>query len=349
MSASNMKTIDLRSDTVTRPTADMRRAMADAEVGDDVYGEDPTVNRLEALAAEMLDKEAALFVSSGTQGNLLALLCHCQRGDEYIAGQTAHCYRTEGGGGAVLGGIQPQPLDFCADGTLDLEQVERAIKPDNIHFARTRLVCLENTQAGKVLPLDYLHDARRLVDRHGLALHLDGARLFNAACKLGVSAQAVAAPFDSVSVCLSKGLGAPAGSLLAGSRDLVAAARRNRKMLGGGMRQAGVLAAAGIVALERHVERLCDDHDNARRLAEGLAGIEELEVDPAAVQTNMVFVVVARGDAEGFSQALRERNIVIPAVTPMRLVTHLDVDADDVVRTIEASREYFAGGVRRAS
>ena len=327
----------------------MRRAMAEAEVGDDVYGEDPTVNRLEALAAEMLGKPAALLVSSGTQGNLLALLGHCQRGDEYIAGQTAHCYRTEGGGAAVLGGIQPQPLDFRNDGTLDLEQVERAIKPDNIHFARTRLVCLENTQAGKVLPLAYLRDARRLVDRHGLALHLDGARVFNAAVALGVAASAIAEPFDSISVCLSKGLGAPAGSLLIGSSDFVAAARRGRKMLGGGMRQAGVLAAAGIVALERHVERLAEDHDNARRLAEGLAGIEELEVDPAAVQTNMVFVAVRSGDATGFSQALRERDIVIPAVTPMRLVTHLDVDGDDVARTIDAARQYFTSSVRRAS
>lgn len=344
-----MNIIDLRSDTVTRPTAAMRRAMAEAEVGDDVYGEDPTVNRLEALAAEMLGKQAALFVTSGTQGNLLALLSHCQRGDEYIAGQLAHCYRTEAGGGAVLGGIQPQPLDFRDDGTLDLEQVERAIKPDNIHFARTRLVCLENTQAGKVLPLDYISEARRLVDRHALALHLDGARLFNAAVKLGVAPADIAAPFDSVSVCLSKGLGAPAGSLLAGSTDFVAAARRGRKMLGGGMRQAGVLAAAGIVALEGHVERLADDHDNARRLAEGLAGIQGLDVDAGAVQTNMIFVRVASGDAASFSKALREQNIVIPAVTPMRLVTHLDIDGDGVARTVDAARQYFAGAVRRAS
>jgi threonine aldolase len=344
-----MKIIDLRSDTVTRPTAAMRQAMANAEVGDDVYGEDPTVNRLEALAASMLGHEAAVFVSSGTQGNLLALLGHCQRGDEYIAGQLAHCYRTEGGGGAVLGGIQPQPLDFQTDGTLDLAQVARVIKPDNFHFARTRLLCLENTQAGKVLPLDYLARARRLADDHGLALHLDGARVFNAAVKLGVGADEITAAFDSVSVCLSKGLGAPAGSLLCGSRDFVTEARRGRKMLGGGMRQVGVLAAAGLVALEHHVDRLAEDHEHARQLADGLAGIDELEVDPAAVQTNMVMVAVGAGDAADFSGALREHGIIIPAASPMRLVTHLDISADDIARAVDAARGYFARHQRRAS
>lgn len=344
-----MNTIDLRSDTVTRPTPAMRQAMANAEVGDDVYGEDPTVNRLEALAAEMLGHEAALFVASGTQGNLLALLSHCQRGDEYVAGQTAHCYRTEGGGGAALGGIQPQPLDFQSDGTLDLDQVARAIKPDNYHFARTRLLCLENTQSGKVLPLDYLANARRLADEHGLALHLDGARVFNAAVKLGVAAQVITAPFDSVSVCLSKGLGAPAGSLLCGSQEFVTAARRGRKMLGGGMRQAGILAAAGLVALEHHVARLAEDHAHACELAEGLAGIDELAVNPAVVQTNMVFAEVRSGNAADFSNALRQRDIVIPAVTPMRLVTHLDVSGDDIARVVDAARGYFSREQRRAS
>ncbi len=344
-----MKRIDLRSDTVTLPSAAMRRAMADAEVGDDVYGEDPSVNRLEKLAAQKLGHEAALFVSSGTQGNLLALLGHCQRGDEYIAGQLAHCYRTEGGGAAVLGGIQPQPLDFQSDGTLDLAKVEHAIKPDNIHFARTRLLCLENTQAGKVLPLDYLAEARRLADRHGLALHLDGARVFNAAVKLAVSVDSITAGFDSVSFCLSKGLGAPAGSLLCGSADFIAAARRGRKMLGGGMRQAGVLAAAGILALEQHVDRLAEDHDNAKRLAIGLAGIDALELDPATVQTNMVFVRVRGGDAEQFSRALARHDIVIPATNPMRLVTHLDISREDVARTVEAATSFFSGVARRAS
>ncbi len=343
-----MNRIDLRSDTVTQPSDTMRQAMADAEVGDDVYGEDPTVNRIEALGAEMLGQEAGLFVASGTQGNLLALLSHCQRGDEYIAGQLSHCYRTEGGGGAVLGGIQPQPLDFDSDGTLDLDRVAAAIKPDNIHFARTRLLCLENTQGGKVLPLEYMADARRLVDDHGLALHLDGARVFNAAVKMGVSADTITAAFDSVSVCLSKGLGAPAGSLLCGGRDFISEARRGRKMLGGGMRQVGVLAAAGIVALEQHVERLADDHANAQQLAHGLAGIDELDVDASAVQTNMVFLSVRGGDGTGFSQALGDRNIRIPATSPMRLVTHLDISRDDVARVVDAAGQFFSPGVRRA-
>lgn len=344
-----MKIIDLRSDTVTRPTAAMRQAMANAEVGDDVYGEDPTINRLESLAAEMLGQEATVFVSSGTQGNLLALLSHCQRGDEYIAGQTAHCYRTEGGGGAVLGGIQPQPLNFQLDGTLDLEQVAGVIKPDNIHFARTRLLCLENTQGGKVLPLDYMLRARRLADDHGLALHLDGARVFNAAVRLGVSAETITAPFDSVSVCLSKGLGAPAGSLLCGSAEFISAARRGRKMLGGGMRQVGVLAAAGLIALERHVDRLADDHDHAQQLAAGLADIDELEVDLSAVHTNMLFASVREGDGASFSKALREQDIIIPASSPMRLVTHLDITNDDVVRVVDAAKRFFSRSERRAS
>ena len=343
-----MKSIDLRSDTLTRPDAAMRQAIASAEVGDDVYGEDPTVNRLEALGAEMLGQESAVFVASGTQGNLLALLSHCQRGDEYIAGQLSHCYRAEGGGGAALGGIQPQPLDVQNDGTLDLDQVAHAVKPDNYHFARTRLLCLENTQLGKVLPLDYMARARRLADDYGLALHLDGARVFNAAVKLGISADTITAPFDSVSVCLSKGLGAPAGSLLCGSAEFVSAARRGRKMLGGGMRQVGVLAAAGLVALDCHVDRLADDHENARRLAEGLAGIDELEVDRSAVQTNMIFVRIHSGDAASFSKALREQNIVIPAANPMRLVTHLDVSSEDVAWVVDAARSFFTRGVRRA-
>jgi threonine aldolase len=348
MISGNMKRIDLRSDTVTQPTTAMRQAMANAEVGDDVYGEDPTVNRLEGLAGEMFGQEAALFVATGTQGNLLALLGHCQRGDEYIAGQRSHCYRAEGGGAAVLGGIQPQPLDFQNDGTLDLDEVAEAVKPDDFHFARTRLLCLENTQSGKVLPLEYMARARRLTHKHGLALHLDGARVLNAAVKLGVSADTITAPFDSVSVCLSKGLGAPAGSLLCGTAEFITAARRGRKMLGGGMRQAGVLAAAGLVALEQHVDRLADDHGNAERLAHGLAGIEELEVDPSAVQTNMAFVRVRDGDAASFSQRLREQNIIIPGTSPMRLVTHMDVGDDDVDRVVDAARGFFASHLRQA-
>jgi len=336
-----VKIIDLRSDTVTRPCPAMRAAMAAAEVGDDVYGEDPTVNRLEALAAEMLGTEAALFVASGTQSNLLAIMTHCGRGDEYIAGQTAHCYRFEGGGAAVLGGVQPQPLDVEPDGTLDLTKVAAAIKPRDPHFARTRLLCLENTQAGRALPLGYLGRARLLARERGLALHLDGARLFNAAVALGVEAREIASHFDSVSVCLSKGLGAPVGSLLCGSGGLVAEARRWRKVLGGGMRQAGVLAAAGIVALTENVERLAEDHANARRLAEGLGAMGELAVNPGAVQTNMVFLCLPPDRAEDLAAFLRERGILIAGRESIRLVTHRDVTAMDIDRVVAAFGDFL--------
>ncbi len=337
-----MSAIDLRSDTVTRPSKAMRAAMAAAEVGDDVYGEDPTVNRLEALAAERLGHESAVFVPSGTQSNLLALLSHCERGDEYIVGQLAHTYRYEGGGAAVLGSIQPQPIDFEPDGTLSLESVARVIKPDNIHFARTRLLCLENTQAGKVLPLAYIDKAREFVNEKGLALHLDGARVFNAAVKLGVPVNRITAGFDSVSFCLSKGLGAPVGSVLCGSRDLIQRARRWRKVTGGGMRQAGVIAAAGIVALESHVARLAEDHVNAKSLAEGLAGVPGLSVDPDEVQTNMLFVNVTEGDSASFSEHMRERGIYVSAGAPIRMVTHLDFHPENIPVVIEAARAYFA-------
>ena len=335
--------IDLRSDTVTRPTLAMRKAMADAEVGDDVYGEDPTVNELESLAAGMLGTEAAVFVCSGTQSNLIALLSHCQRGDEYIVGQQAHTYKYEGGGAAVLGGIQPQPLEFCADGTLDLQQVAATIKPDDVHFARTRLLCLEDTMAGKVLPLDYLQRAREFADAHKLGLHLDGARAFNAAVKLRVPIDAITRHFDTVSVCLSKGLGAPVGSVLCGQRDLVMRARRWRKVVGGGMRQAGILAAAGIIALKQHVERLAEDHDNARRLAEGLAKIPALGVDPSSVQTNMVFCKVAEKDMRPLQQRLKANGILIGSGNPLRLVTHLDVSASDVEKVVAGFLGYYAG------
>jgi threonine aldolase len=335
-----MQPIDLRSDTVTRPTAAMRQAMAAAEVGDDVYGEDPTVNRLEALAADMLGKEAALFVSSGTQSNLLAVMVHCQRGDEYIAGQDAHTYKYEGGGAAVLAGIQPQPLDFEPDGTLDLAHVAKAIKPDDYHFTRTRLLCLENTQAGKIIPLAYLAEARDFTREHGLALHLDGARVFNAAVALGVPATDITRHVDTVTCCLSKGLGAPVGSVLCGPSELIARARRWRKVLGGGMRQAGVLAAAGIVALTEQVERLCDDHANAALLAEGLAEIDGLDVE--TVQTNMVFVNVEADVAQRLEEFLKGKGIVISGYSPLRLVTHLDVARKDIQRTIAAFKEFFA-------
>ena len=285
-----LKVIDLRSDTVTLPTQAMRAAMAEAQVGDDVYGEDPTVNRLQTLAAEMLQKEAALFVSSGTQSNLLGLLSHCERGDEYIVGQQAHTYRYEAGGGAVLGSIQPQPMDFLPDGTLDLDRVQSLIKPDDFHFAKTRLLCLENTQAGKVLPMEYLAQASALAGSRCLGLHLDGARIFNAAVKLKVPVHEISRHADTVSVCLSKGLGAPVGSVLCGPAHLIQKALRWRKMLGGGMRQAGILAAAGIVALTSHVERLSEDHENAACLAMKLSEIAEIRIDLDAVQTNMVFM-----------------------------------------------------------
>jgi threonine aldolase len=338
-----MKPIDLRSDTVTRPTPAMRAAMAQAVVGDDVYGEDPTVNRLESLAAERLSKEAALFVSSGTQSNLVALLSHCARGDEYIVGQQAHTYRWEGGGAAVLGSIQPQPLDFEADGTLDLDKVAGAIKPDDDHFARTRLLCLENTQAGKVLPLAYLEKAAQFARQHGLSLHLDGARAFNAAIRLQVPIHTIAGYFDSISVCLSKGLGAPVGSVLCGPREFIKKARRWRKVAGGGLRQAGILAAAGIVALESHVDRLAEDHANARLLAEGLAQLEEVRVDLETVQTNMVFVTLGRERPAALVEYLQQRGILIGGREVVRLVTHLDVTAEDIKTTLAAVKDFFAG------
>jgi threonine aldolase len=333
--------VDLRSDTVTRPSAGMRRAMHDAEVGDDVFGDDPSVNRLQALLAELLGFEAGLFMPSGTQSNLAALMTHCQRGDEFLVGQNAHTYRYEGGGAAVLGSIQPQPLENEADGTIALESIAAAIKPDDPHFARTRLLALENTIGGRVLPLPYQHAATALAREHGLAAHLDGARLFNAAVALGVAPREVGAGFDSVSVCLSKGLGAPVGSVLLGDRGFVERARRPRKMLGGGLRQAGVLAAAGIHALEHHVARLADDHDNARRLADGLRGIDEIAVD--GPHTNMVFAAVPHDRLAALAAFLRGRGILVVARSPaLRLVTHLDVDAGGIGRALVAFRDFFA-------
>ena len=334
-----MKAIDLRSDTVTRPTAAMRAAMAEAAVGDDVYGEDPTVNQLQAALAGRLGFAAALLVPSGTQSNLLALMSHCERGDEYIVGQQAHTYRYEGGGAAVLGSIQPQPLDLQPDGTLDLTAVAGAIKPDDCHFARTRLLCLENTQGGKVLPLDYLAAAADFCRERELALHLDGARLFNAAEALGVEARVIAGHFDSVSVCLSKGLGAPVGSVLCGSTALIQRARRWRKVLGGGMRQAGMLAAAGLHALEHHVARLAEDHANAERLAAGLAEIPALQVSAAC--TNMVFVTPPPDLRAAWVNWLQARSVRVSSAPTLRLVTHLDIDSDDVDTVIEHCHAFF--------
>ncbi len=315
--------------------------MAAAEVGDDVYGDDPTVNRLESLAAEMLGKEDAILAASGTQSNLMALLSHCERGDEYIVGQQAHTYKYEGGGAAVFGSVQPQPVEFENDGTLDLEKVRQTIKPDDIHFANTRLFCLENTQGGKVLPLDYLAAARTLALDYGLSSHLDGARLFNAAVKLGVAPTEISRYFDSVSICLSKGLGAPVGSVLCGSKQLVKKARRWRKVLGGGMRQAGILAAAGIIALTEHVDRLAQDHANARILAEGLSEITDIELNINQMQTNMVFLTVKSDRVEDLAGHLKDAGVLISAENPMRLVTHLDVDTDDIHHVVAQFQSYF--------
>ncbi|HJR75298.1 MAG TPA: low-specificity L-threonine aldolase [Luteimonas sp.] len=335
-----MDWIDLRSDTVTRPSPAMREAMLRADVGDDVYGEDPTVNALQDRLAGDLGFEAGLFVPSGTQSNLLALMAHCQRGDEYIVGMDAHTYKYEGGGAAVLGSIQPQPLPQAADGTLPLDAVERAIKPDDPHYARTRLLCLENTWHGRPLPPDYLAAARTLCDRRGLSLHLDGARLFNAAVAQGVPAREIARHFDSVSVCLSKGLGAPVGSVLVGTQALIDQARRLRKMVGGGMRQAGILAAAGVYALDHHVERLADDHARAARLAEGLRDASGLEV--VGQHTNMVFIEVPASRLQALQAHMDAARVRLSiGYTPsIRMVLHLDVDDAGVQRTVDAFRHF---------
>lgn len=327
-----MAIIDLRSDTVTQPTPGMREAMLAAELGDDVYGEDPTVNRLEQYLAAELGFARALFVPTGTMSNLLGLMAHCERGDEYIVGQQAHTYKYEGGGAAVLGSIQPQPIEGEADGSLNLGKVEAVIKQDDFHFARSRLLALENTMQGKVLPLSYLAAARELTRRRGLALHLDGARLYNAAVRQGVMARDITRHFDSVSVCLSKGLGAPVGSVLCGSAELIGKARRLRKMVGGGMRQAGVLAAAGLYALEHQVARLAVDHANAERLADGLRGLG-YAVEP--VQTNMVYAQVGER-ADALKAFCAERGVQLIAAPRLRMVTHMDVSTADIDRVLEA-------------
>lgn len=330
--------VDLRSDTVTQPSAGMRRAMAEAEVGDDVYGDDPTVNRLQATLAERLGFEAGLLCTSSTQSNLVALMTHCQRGDEVIVGQSAHCYRNEGGGVSVLGSIHPQPIENAADGTLPLARIRAAVKPDDPHHARTKLLALENTFSGTPLPRGYCEQAIALARAAGLATHLDGARLFNAAAADGVDARELARGFDSVSICLSKGLGAPVGAVLLGSAEFIARGQRPRKMLGGAMRQSGVLAAAGLYALEHNVARLAEDHDNAAHLAAGLARIEGLSV---RVATNMVFVEMD-GPVAPLAAFAGARGIVIQPSPPLRLVTHLDVDRAGIERTIAAFRDFFA-------
>jgi len=338
------KTIDLRSDTVTKPTPAMRKAMAEAEVGDDVYGEDPTINRLEALASEMVGTEAAIFAPSGTQSNLLALLTHCRRGDEYIVGQEAHTYKYEGGGGAVFGSVQPQPIDFEPDGTIDLDRAAGVVKPDDFHFARTRLLCLENTQNGQALPIDYIKDAAAFTRVHNLKFHLDGARVFNASIKLKLPVTDITGPFDSISICLSKGLGAPVGSLLCSTDESIKKARRWRKVLGGGMRQGGILAAAGIIALMDHVNRLAEDHNNAALLASGLSEIDELRVDFPETQTNMVFISLKKERSVDLVQFLEKHGILVQGRGVIRLVTHLDVNDQDMEKVVETIKKFFSGG-----
>jgi len=350
MTISSSTLVDLRSDTVTRPTAAMRDAMLSAPLGDDVFGDDPSVNALQEQIAGMLGFEAALFVPTGTQSNLCAILSHCQRGDEYIVGQQAHCYRWEGGGAAVFGSVQPQPLNHQPDGTISVDEIEASIKPDDAHFARTRLLALENTLGGKVLPFAYVEQATQLAQRKGLSRHLDGARLFNAAVAQATErgtdarteARRIAGCFDTVSVCFSKGLGAPVGSALCGSREFIARAHRVRKMAGGGMRQAGMLAAAASHALEHHVERLAQDHALARRLAEGLAGIAELQVE--APQTNLLFVDltgVARSRSAELLAHLKQNGVLATGLYRLRFATHLDVDANGIDRAIGAIRSFF--------
>lgn len=333
--------IDLRSDTVTRPTAGMRAAMASAEVGDDVYGDDPTINRLQASVAQQAGKQSGLFFPSGTQSNLAALMAHCGRGDEYIVGQQSHTYKYEGGGAAVLGSIQPQPLDHAADGSLPLASIRGAVKLVDPHFARTRLLALENTIGGKVLPAGYVLEAAALAREYGLGVHLDGARVFNAAVASKASLQDMCAPFDSVSICFSKGLGAPVGSMLVGDEALIERARRWRKVLGGGMRQAGVLAAACSYALEHHVDRLAEDHDNAAWLARALGEIGELEVLPHA--TNMVFVRIPDQDASALDSYLYEQGILIRSSYggPSRLVMHLDVSRAQLETVVAAIKQFY--------
>jgi threonine aldolase len=338
-------TVDLRSDTVTRPSPGMRKAMHDAELGDDVFGDDPTVNRLQARAADIFGFEDALLFPSGTQSNLAALMSHCQRGDEVILGMEAHSYRYEAGGVSVLGSIHPQAIPNRPDGTLDLAEVEAVIKPDDPHFPRTKLLALENTITGRVLSREYLAKAVDLAIRRNLSIHLDGARIFNAATALKMKVKDLCAGFDSVSSCLSKGLGAPAGTVLLGKKEFIQKAKRARKILGGGMRQAGVIAAAGLYALENNVERLKTDHENAERLARGLREMG-LEVQ---LNTNMVLVKMDAATAQQLAARLLQSEILVLPRAPMRLVTHLDVDAAGIDYALGAFRAFFAPQAVRAT
>ncbi len=343
-----MPRIDFRSDTVTLPTPQMRAAMAQAELGDDVMGEDPTINRLEEMAAARLGKAAALFTASGTMGNLVALLTHCGRGDEVIVGDRAHMFINEVGGMAALGGIQPHTLPNQDDGTLALDAITHAIRGDNVHYPRTRMIALENTHnncAGAPLAPDYLQAVYTLAQKNHLRVHTDGARIFNAAVALNLPVADLARYTDSISFCLSKGLSAPVGSLLCGSRDFIAEARRQRKMVGGGMRQAGILAAAGIVALDTMVERLADDHANAKRLAEGLADLPGIVLDPARIQTNIIFFDVTNGmTAAQLAERLAREGVFIGAFGErhVRVVTHYGIARAEIETALLAVQRALA-------
>ncbi|MEK0428346.1 MAG: hypothetical protein RL001_873 [Pseudomonadota bacterium] len=345
------KIVDLRSDTTTRPTAGMRAAMMSAPLGDDVFGDDPSVNALQEKIADMLGFEAALFMPTGTQSNLCGILAHCQRGDEYLVGHNAHTYLWEAGGAAVLGSVQPQPIAHQPDGTLALKDIEAAIKIDDPHFARSRLLTLENTLGGKRMPINYLQQATDVARTHGLATHLDGARLFNAAVAQAEAqktnpreeARRIAQCFDSVSVCFSKGLGAPVGSALCGSKELIYRARRLRKMAGGGMRQAGVLASAASYALDHHIDRLADDHALMRELYAQLKDIPGLAIE--APQTNILFIDLqdeARERAQALVDHLKSRGVMVIGLYRLRMVTHLDVDAEGIRQAVAAIREFFS-------
>ena len=338
-----MKIIDLRSDTVTLPTQAMRQAIFEADLGDDVFGEDPTTNRMEKMAAERMGKEAALMVASGTMGNLVCILTHCKRGEEVILGDKSHSFLYEGGGMSALGGIHPHTVVNQPDGTMRLEDIEAAIRGDNVHFPRTRLICLENTHNhcnGIPLTLKYTKEVAALARKHRLQVHLDGARIFNAAVALGVDVKELTGPVDSVSFCLSKGLSAPVGSVICGSGEFISEARRNRKILGGGMRQCGIIAAAGIIALEQMTERLTEDHANARRLAEGIAEISGLSLDPKSVKTNIIYFNLAgkRLSAGTLVKQLANRGIKILQLGPaqLRAVTHYGISSEDIDMTLTA-------------
>ena len=334
--------IDVRSDTVTKPCAQMHQAMITAAVGDDVYGDDPSVNHLQVVTAELLGHEAALFMPSGTQSNLVALLTHCQRGDEYIVGADAHTFKYEGGGAAALGGIQPQTLAPDECGGLDLDAVAAVIKEDDVHFARTRLLCLENTQHGRVQSLQSMQDARAFTNEHGLQLHLDGARMANAAVYLGVELKQIAQCFNSVSLCLSKGLGAPMGSLLVGTETFINQARRWRKMTGGGLRQGGFMAAAGLYALTQNVDRLQEDHNNAALLAAQLQRLDGVSVRTSWTQTNMVWLDFEQNVGDHLQEFAKQRGVLLSASgSSCRIVTHLDVTSQHIEKLVSVISDFF--------